>query len=79
MSNKNNWEYKCVPCAFQKAGKDNSFSQELEAILNKFSDDGWEFYRTDIVTETIPLGCMSGGKVETRQHHIIILRKLKNA
>jgi hypothetical protein len=76
-------DYEYVISYFQavmKEGQANPYNvaDQFTAYIEKWANEGWEFYRTDAVPYQIQPGCLSsllGGKVSFGQVTMVSFRK----
>ena len=47
----------------------------LENLVNETAGEGWEFYRIDPLTVTIPQGCLGFGSPQVVHHNVVTFRK----
>lgn len=80
----NRYEYHVVPFVGQlKRGLVNvenaqKVSEQLQAVISRYAQDGWEFYRIDKVDIQITPGCMAalfGAKVSFITFDQVIFRR----
>lgn len=60
-----------------KTEKGNEAAKYLENIVNKYAEEGWEFYRIDSVGVELQPGCLgalSGKKVQSSLYYVISFR-----
>ena len=58
--------------------KGNEAAQYMEAIANSHSEQGWEFYRVDTLSVSIPPGCLAalfGDKGSQSQYYVMTFRR----
>ncbi|TCJ98804.1 uncharacterized protein DUF4177 [Volucribacter psittacicida] len=47
----------------------------LETLVNKYAEQGWEFYRIDQFSTEEKKGCLSGGKMTMAFYNVVTFRK----
>jgi hypothetical protein len=79
------YEYKMVQVPpninVQAKNAGNEAAVYLESIANKYSEQGWEFYRVDSVGVNVQPGCLAGafgGKAVLSTYFVITFRKPRN-
>ena len=58
--------------------KGNEAAQYMEAIANSHAEQGWEFYRVDTLSVSIPPGCLAalfGDKGSQSQYYVMTFRR----
>jgi len=56
----------------------DTYSAYIQDIVNRFAEDGWEFYRIDSVGVSLQPGCLgglSGQKAQNSIYYVISFRK----
>jgi hypothetical protein len=83
------WQYKVVAIPHDLAVMRKFFSVPdpaataagyVERVINEHAQDGWEFYRADTISVTVPPGCLGRllGQTETIIfYNILTFRKAK--
>jgi hypothetical protein len=79
------YEYKMVQippniAVDMKKHKGNEAAAYLESVVNKYAQQGWEFYRVDSIGVALQAGCfgsLRGQKEDNNQYYVITFRKEK--
>ncbi len=80
-----NYQYKMIqiPPNIQITSKQERGQEAavyLEDVVNKYADDGWEFFRVDTVGVKSEPGCLAslfGHKAELVSYYVVTFRKEK--
>lgn len=60
--------------------KGNEAADYLQGVVNRYSDNGWEFYRVDQIGVQVAPGCLTvllGQRAETVHYYVITFRRPK--
>ena len=50
----------------------------VEQVINQHAKEGWEFFRADTISVTVPPGCLGqllGSKETTTSYNLLVFRK----